>query len=158
MTKLSYKNAIYFGLICSLVGLGFGIFLASAIHFDSSKVVFAFCIVLSALLVPFVIWLLLIEWPQKLSMIRGLSAGILGVALSHFVSFYLFLIIANIQYWIFGMSVTSLNEQPINLLAGLVYLWFYTVISYSIFGWITFPLGAIIGLVYSRYLIKKVQT
>ena len=74
--------------------------------------------------------------------------------LSHYVCWYCFLIVANIQYRVFGHRLGSLGEEPIDLFTGLGAMWIFTFFSWLFVGWVTVPMGAFLGTLHG-YRIKK---
>ena len=91
------KHSLLFGLLCSPVGIGFGIILrindwgseelttGYGLGFISSAGIAAF-------LAPCFIWYIMIERRERISVSRGITVGALGAALAHFVCWYLFIL------------------------------------------------------------------
>ena len=74
----------------------------------------------------------------------------IAILFAHYFTWYSMLIVINIQYWVFGLQVNSLNEPPINLIVGLFAMLLPTLISYIVVGWITIPYGVVIGWFFNQ--------
>ena len=94
----------------------------------------------------------MIERRERISVSRGITVGLLGAALSHFVCWYLFLLSSYIEYLYLGMSI----ENSIDPLSGILAALTYSFVSLLLFGLIHLPIGALIGGCYVTH-IKKTQ-
>ncbi len=155
MNKGRYKRSLYFGLLSCPVGLAVGIFLRISAIGDYSE--FPYHSTFAAFFAPFLAWFFIIERPSKFSPNRGAFAGVVGVMFAHYLCWYSSLLVSNIQYWFFGIQIGSLGGPPINPIFGLIAVLLYTFISYIFLGWLTIPLGAGIGWIYSRKILKYVN-
>jgi len=110
---------------------------------------------LATFLTACIFWYFIIEKHQKYHIKIGIIVGIATALFSHYVCWYIMLIPSNISYYIFDISSGSLNEPPIDLISGLLYMWVYTLYSWLFFGWISLIIGGMIGGFYSHFLIKN---
>ena len=151
------KHSLLFGLLCSPVGIGFGIILrindwgseelttGYGLGFISSAGIAAF-------LAPCFIWYIMIERRERISVSRGITVGVLGAALAHFVCWYLFLLSNYIEKLYLG----KLTEYVLGPLEGILAALTYSFVSLLLFGLIILPIGALIGGCYATH-IKETQ-
>ena len=151
------KHSLLFGLLCSPVGIGFGIILrindwgseelttGYGLGFISSAGIAAF-------LAPCFIWYIMIERRERISVSRGITVGVLGAALAHFVCWYLFLLSNYIEKLYLG----KLTEYILGPLEGILAALTYSFVSLLLFGLIILPIGALIGGCYATH-IKETQ-
>lgn len=137
------KRTVLFASLCTPVGVGVGVYLKLTSIGDYSE--FPYYSGLAAFLAPAAIWYLMIERNKKIGIGRGVGAGILGAALSHFVCWYLMIIGANIEYWVLGRQVGSLPGPPMNPLEGVLGAFTYSMLSFLFLGWVTLPAGGLLG-------------
>lgn len=109
----------------------------------------------AAFLAPATVWWLLVEKKQLYSVLRGSVAGALGALTAHYLCWYLEIIYYNINYWLLGGPGSSLGEPPIDPLNGLWGALVFSLYSYLFVGWITIPVGSLIGGIYASVLKKK---
>ena len=151
------KHSLLFGLLCSPVGIGFGIILrindwgseelttGYGLGFISSAGIAAF-------LAPCFIWYIMIERRERISVSRGITVGALGAALAHFVCWYLFILSNYIEKLYLG----KLTEYVLGPLEGILAALTYSFVSLLLFGLIHLPIGALIGGCYATH-IKETQ-
>ena len=151
------KHSLLFGLLCSPAGIGVGIILrindwgseelttGYGLGFISSAGIAAF-------LAPCFIWYIMIERRERISVSRGITVGVLGAALAHFVCWYLFILSGYIEKLYLGKSI----ENIINPLSGILAALTYSSFSLLFFGLLTLPIGALIGGCYATH-IKETQ-
>jgi len=153
MAVFIIKNTLYFATINAF----FALLLASYISYSSIGDYHLLIIYAppATFLTTYIFWYFLIEKPKKHGIKRGIVVGISGALFSHYVCWNFMLIDANIRYYIFNIPVGSLNEAPINLISGIVYMWVYTFYSWLFFGWITILISGTIGGFYLYYLHSK---
>lgn len=146
------KRSLHFGLHYSIVGfvVGFYITVTSVGNYSYFYIYSTF----GAFITQFATWYILVERPKKFSLKRTAAVGALGALLSHYVCWYCFLIVANIQYRFFGLRLGSLGDEPIDLFTGLGAMWLFTLFSWLFVGWVTVPMGAFLGTLYG-YRIKR---
>ncbi len=77
--------------------------------------------------------------------------------MAHYFSWYMMLLVINFQYWILDMKIGSLNTPPIDPLLGLLVMWIYTFFSIFFVGWITLPVGALIGGIYGYWQYRRIR-
>ena len=83
------KHSLLFGLLCSPVGIGVGIILRindwGVASGDGYGLGFISSAGIAAFLAPCFIWYIMIERRKRISVSRGITVGVLGAALAHFV-------------------------------------------------------------------------
>lgn len=144
------KISLYFATTSTIFALVISISIAtnSIGNYDT----LSFYAPLATFLVSYSLWQ---TFMSKCSSIkRGVFIGVLTVILSHYFTWYFMLIGVNIEYHILGLQVGSLNDEPIDLISGIGYMWGYTFLSLLFFGWITIPIGGIVGGMLG-YFMKK---
>ena len=150
------KHSLLFGLLCSPVGIGFGIILQNKdwgfASGDSYGLGFISSAGIAAFLAPCFIWYIMIERRERISVSRGITVGVLGAALAHFVCWYLFILSGYIEKLYLGKSI----ENIINPLSGILAALTYSSFSLLFFGLLTLPIGALIGGCYATH-IKETQ-
>lgn len=105
----------------------------------------------SSFLVGTFLWWRLVSRKAKITIKRGLLTGLLTVPVSHYFTFYLYILSANVSYWILGIRGAS-EEPPGDPLNGIWGALGLALWSLLFFGWITVPLGAVLGAAYSWFL------
>ena len=147
---------ILFGLLCSPVGIGFGIILRykdwGVASGDSYGLGFISSAGIAAFLAPCFIWYIMIERRERISVSRGITVGALGAALAHFVCWYLFILSNYIEKLYLG----KLTEYILGPLEGILAALTYSFVSLLLFGLIILPIGALIGGCYATH-IKETQ-
>ena len=149
------KHSLLFGLLCSPVGIGFGIFLRmedwGITHGDGLGLGFESSAGIAAFLAPCFIWYIMIERRERISVSRCITVGVLGAALAHFVCWYLFLVSSYIEHLYLGESTEKLVGPLEGILAALT----YSLFSLPLFGLLTLPIGGLIGGICGRIFKKE---
>ena len=144
------KHSLLFGLLCSPVGIGLGIILRIAdwgvASGDSYGLGFISSAGIAAFLAPFFIWYIMIERRKRISVSRGITVGVLGAALAHFVCWYLFLVSSYIEHLYLGES----TEKVVGPLEGILAALTYSLVSLPLFSLLTLPIGGLIGGICGR--------
>ena len=139
------KHSLLFGLLCSPVGIGLGIILRIAdwgvASGDSYGLGFISSAGIAAFMVPCFIWYIMIEHRERISVSRGITVGVLGAALAHFVCWYLFLVSSYIEHLYLGES----TEKVVGPLGGILAALTYSLVSLPLFSLLTLPIGGLIG-------------
>ncbi len=149
------KRALRFGQLYSLVGLGVGLFITVTSAGDYSG--FFIFAAAGGFAAQFLCWRFIVERrgidpARRYKTTRTVLTGAFGGLLSHYLCWYFYLVVANIQYWISGTGMGSLGEAPMDLFTGLGAMWLHTLFSWLFYGWVTVPLGALMGALYGRKL------
>ena len=146
------KRSLLFGLMCSPVGIGVGIFLRNndwgVASGDGYGLGFISSAGIAAFMAPCFIWYIMIERRERISVSRGITVGVLGAALAHFVCWYLVLLSSYIEKLYLGKSIENIVDPLSGILAALTYSSF----SLLFFGLLTLPIGALIGGCYATYI------
>ena len=146
------KRSLLFGLMCSPVGIGVGIFLRNndwgVASGDGYGLGFISSAGIAAFMAPCFIWYIMIERRERISVSRGITVGVLGAALAHFVCWYLFILSGYIEKLYLGKSIENIIDPLSGILAALTYSSF----SLLFFGLLTLPIGALIGGCYATYI------
>ena len=144
------KHSLLFGLLCSPVGIGVGIILRindwGIASGDGYGLGFISSAGIAAFLAPCFIWYIMIERRERISVSRGITVGVLGAALAHFVCWYLFLVSSYIEHLYLGES----TEKLVGLLEGILAALTYSLFSLPLFGLLTLPIGGLIGGICGR--------
>ena len=90
-------------------------------------------------------WWLIVVRRNNYTVKAGLLAGGLSGLVSHWLCWYLLIIGANACYWLTGDCLSSLGDQPIDPLNGLWGALFFSLFSLLFVGWMTVPLGMVVG-------------
>ena len=150
------KHSLLFGLLCSPVGIGVGIILRindwGIASGDGYGLGFISSAGIAAFLAPCFIWYIMIERRERISVSRGITVGVLGAALAHFVCWYLFILSNYIEKLYLG----KLTEYILGPLEGILAALTYSFVSLLLFGLIILPIGALIGGCYATH-IKETQ-
>ena len=146
------KHSLLFGLLCSPVGIGVGIILRindwGVASGDGYGLGFISSAGIAAFLAPCFIWYIMIERRERISVSRGITVGVLGAALAHFVCWYLFILSNYIEKLYLG----KLTEYVLGPLEGILAALTYSFVSLLLFGLIILPIGALIGGCYATYI------
>ena len=149
------KHSLLFGLLCSPVGIGLGIILRIAdwgvASGDGYGLGFINSAGIAAFLAPCFIWYIMIERRKRISVSRGITVGVLGAALAHFVCWYLFLVSSYIEHLYLGES----TEKLVGLLEGILAALTYSLVSLPLFSLLTLPIGGLIGGICGRIFKKE---
>lgn len=76
---------------------------------------------------------------------RGVVAGALTGVVGHYLAGYVLILTSFISYKITGQPVSSLGEQPVDPLFGLIGAAGLALWGLILFGWLTVPIGALSG-------------
>ncbi len=95
-------------------------------------------------LTGFGLWYWRIERRQSTRLLAGILTGALAGALAHYVCWYLLILSANLDDLWFG-TTSSLGEPPMNPVQGLIGAAVFSAFSLFLFGWVTIPVGALLG-------------
>ena len=163
------KHSLLFGLLCSPVGIGFGIILRNT-DWGSEELTtgyglgFISSAGIAAFLAPCFIWYIMIERRkrisvsrgiierrERISVSRGITVGVLGAALAHFICWYLFLVSSYIEHLYLGES----TEKLVGLLEGILAALTYSLVSLPLFSLLTLPIGGLIGGICGRIFKKE---
>ena len=144
------KHSLLFGLLCSPVGIGVGIILRindwGIASGDGYGLGFISSAGIAAFLAPCFIWYIMIERRERISVSRGITVGVLGAALAHFICWYLFLVSSYIEHLYLGES----TEKVVGPLGGILAALTYSLVSLPLFGLLTLPIGGLIGGICGR--------
>lgn len=150
------KNLVYslfMGFFCSAVGIGMGFWIWKTAIGNGYQIM-PLLAGTSSFLVGTYFWWLLVVRRSRFTIKRGFWVGFLIVPVSHYFTFYLYILSANISYWILGNHAGA-TEPPGDPLTGLLGALGLTLWSLFFFGWLTAPLGAAIGATYGWYLKRR---
>ena len=138
------------GLLCSLVGFGIGFFISTDMN-DSWDYFYIYSTLASFMTAAF-IWWFLVERYEKYTILRGSMAGLLSGLIAHYICWILFLFTMRISYLLFGEPLSSLGEPPMDLYFIPIGALSFSFFSIFIFGWITLPIGGLIGMILAKTL------
>lgn len=142
--KRSLRRAVLYGASNLPVGIGIGLHVRFVAIGDYRE--FPWYAGVAAFVVPALLWFFLIERGGRFSTARGAAVGVAGAALAHVVTWYLMFLAANVEFWILGRQVGSLPIPPADPIVGsLAGAAIYGTVSLLAYGWLTMPLGALIG-------------
>jgi len=145
-------RSVVFGLVCALVGLGFGI--VFSLGFTSPGFnYFWIPVVLSSFTFGTLFWWMLPERYSRRRVLLGVLAGILGSIVAHFTTWLLtwlgtYLCSQPDCVSVFGKPPANIWE----LLTATVLMGF---ISILVLGWLTSLVGGILGGFYAFFLQKR---
>lgn len=145
MSKMSgKKNLLKISLLAGLLGLVggltvWGMATGSGYHFFPLSAGLAACGTTAGL------WWLIVDRQDSYNLWAGALAGALSGGVAHYLNWYLQIVAANVCYHFTGGCAGSLGEPPVDLLNGLWGAAVLSLLSLLLVGWITVPLGAVIG-------------
>ena len=149
------KHSLLFGLLCSPVGIGVGIILRindwGIASGDGYGLGFISSAGIAAFLAPCFIWYIMIERRERINVSRGITVGVLGAALAHFVCWYLLLLSSYIKHLYLGKLIENVIDPLLGILAALT----YSLVSLPLFGLLTLPIGGLIGGICGRIFKKE---
>jgi len=144
------KRSVKVGLSNCLIGILVGFFVSfNAIGHGWEW--FPFYAGLAAFLTTSLLWRLCIERRNRFRIFYGILVGALSGFLSHYVCWYLQILILNIKYFIFGTGLSSLGNPPVNPYMGLSGALGLSFFSWLYLGWLTVLMGSIICGTYCWY-------
>jgi len=148
------RRSLVFGALCAGVGLVFGILVSVGAAGDGYRWFFV-----SAALAAFgsgtALWRVLPERFPRRRPAWGALAGALAGVVSLYLTWYLGYLGANLCFWLTGGCTSSLGEPPADLLTALSGAAALTFFSLLIVGWLTAPIGAVLGWVFGRLSRRK---
>ena len=149
------KRSLLFGLLCSPVGIGFGIFLRmedwEITHGDGFGLGFESSAGIAAFLAPCFIWYIMIERRGRISLSRGITVGALSAALAHYICWYMLLLSRYMEHLYLGESIAYVIDHLLRILAAFT----YSLVSLPLFGLVTLPIGGLIGGICGRIFKKE---
>lgn len=117
-----------FTVLAAATGDGYGWFVAGA--------------PVGAFLAGFTLWWLLVA--------RGALVGALAGAVGHYCTWYVLFLSAAVCHAVTGGCTGSLGEPPVGPFAAIGAAAIYSVFSLLFFGWLTIPVGAVLGGLLAR--------
>ena len=145
------RRSLLMGAFCCPVGVVVGCILVRMANGDGWEM-FPWYAGTAAFLAPATVWWFLVEKKQLYSVLRGSVAGALGAVTAHYLCWYLEIICYNINFWLFADPGSSLEVPPIDPLNGFWGALVFSIYSYLFVGWITIPIGSLIGGIYASGL------
>ena len=138
------KKASVMGALCCPLGILIGVFVAFLAEGDGYRLFPVYGGGAAFITAAFFWWLIVLR-RDAYRRIPGAVAGALSSIVAHYICWYFQVISANVCFWIFGGCRSSFGEPPVDLLGGLLGALGLTFFSLLFWGWITAPLGALIG-------------
>lgn len=136
--------SIVMGLLCSLVGIGVGLHIAYTATASDYKFFFVYS-GLAAFLTSSILWYYLVAKPEVFTTKRGIMIGVISGAFSHYVCWYINFIVMNLCNKATRGCVDSLGAPPADLWNALWGAGVLSLYSLLFYGWVTLPLGGLIG-------------
>lgn len=149
-----FVQSLVMGLLCTFVGVGMG-FRVWSDAIGKGYEVMPVLAGTSSLFVGTFLWWLLVSRKSKFTIKRGLATGLLIAPVSHYFTFYIYILFANVSYWLLGIGRDAVSEPPGDPLNGIWGALGLTLWSLLFFGWMTVPAGGLIGAVYGWFLRRK---
>lgn len=132
------------GIIYSLFGILVGLWVAITSIGDGYEW-FPLYAGLAAFITAGSLWRIIIERRQCHTIQNGVMIGALSGILSHYVCWYLQVIVVNIKYYWFGTGLSSLGEPPANIFMGITGAFWLSLYSLLFFGLPTVIVGSAVG-------------
>lgn len=146
------SRSLVFGLVCALVGLGFGLLFSIAFS-DGSNDYFWLYIALSSFILGALSWRLLPERFTRHRILSGVIAGVLGSLVAHFATWFFAKLGAYLCGWLdCAISAVQPPTSVLNLLDSIVWM---GIMSILVLGWLTSLVGGILGGFYAFFLQKR---
>ena len=142
------------GFFCSPVGVAIGAYIAIIAAPGRGYDLLPFFAGISAFITPQLFWWLIVERKKRYQKKYGIIAGGLSGFFSHYLCWYFLIVYYYISYQVTGQGVTA-GGPPIDPLNALWGVWALSFWSLLFFGWITIPIGAIIGGIISVKQVKS---
>jgi hypothetical protein len=136
------KQIILVSILSAFVGLGVGFFVSK--NNDEYQFFYIYSGT-AAFITSALLWYLFVYTQTNSGSLRGAIVNGFSGLLAHYVCWYLYIAFVSIQYYITGQPVSSLGEPPMGLLHGIWGASVFSFFSLLAFGWVTIPLGAMIG-------------
>lgn len=142
------KQSVIISIIYSLIGISVGLYIS---HLSSAEGYDYFPIFsgLSSFIVTFLIWKYIVLRREQTTLFAGGFAGFIIVLLSHHLTLYFLTVVIYIQIKFFNFPM-SVGGEPIDPIQGIYLIYPMTIFSYILPGYITIPLGTIIGCIYIK--------
>ena len=144
------KKSSVMGLFCCPVGILCGLYVSSSATGEGYHLFPVYAGIAAFITASFFWWLIVVR-RNTYNMGAGAAVGALSGVVAHYMCWYVQIISANICYWILGGCRSSLGEPPIDLLNGLWGALALSFWSLLFFGWVTSPIGALIGV----FLVRR---
>jgi hypothetical protein len=141
------KPWLHYGLLNALLGLIVGVFLALTALADDYYV-FVITAPIAAFLTGGLFWKLIAK--NNLTKTRVVITGILSGTLSHYLTWLLMGIGANLIYWTTANWTNSFDEPPANIFLMFGGAFLLSFFSLLFFGWVTVPFARITGFILKR--------
>lgn len=148
------RRSLTFGALCAGVGLLFGIFVFLQAEGEGYQW-FVVAAALAAFVSGAALWRVLPERVLHHRLRWGAVAGALAGLVSHYLTWYLQYLGAILCYWLTGGCTGSLGDSPANPLVALVGAAGFSFFSLIALGWLTVPIGAVLGWVFGFATQKK---
>ncbi len=150
MSNPSLRRACLYGLSNAPVGIAIGLHVRWMAIGDYSE--FPYYAGVAAFVMPALVWFFFVERRKKITAVRAATVGVIGAILAHGFTWYLGFLVANVEYWILARQVGSLPIPPADPIFGsLLGAGIYGALSLVAYGWLTLPLGALIGLAWGTF-------
>lgn len=138
------RRSLVFGVLCAGVGLLAGLYFGLDATGEGWEWL-ALAAPLAAFLSGAALWRLLPERNPRQRRGWGALAGALAGLVSHYFTWYLQFLAANVCFWLTGGCTGSLGEPPADPLTALLGAAGLTFFSLFVVGWLTVPIGAGLG-------------
>ena len=135
------------GVLCALVGGLAGLWVAQMAIGDGYTV-FVIAAPVAAFLSGTLSWWLFVVRPRRCNWIRGAGAGATAAVLGHLLCWYILLVGAYVWHSLSGEAVAG-GDVVINPLEAITAAGIYGAFSLLLIGWVTVPVGAILGILLS---------
>lgn len=152
MTREDRKFVLGFGAVCAVFGVACGIVVAIMAGKNTDYRFFFVPAGIASFLVGAFNWWLFIGWKSKVTIRRGILAGLLAGIGGQYVCWLLTLWGAWIA-WKLGLFTTHDVMDPLMAFSGAAAFSFFSVL---IMGWITVPGGAMLGGLFAALQKKLV--
>lgn len=143
------RQSLLFGALCAAVGLVFGLVVSLGAQGAGYQWFFVPA-VLAAFGSGALLWRVLPERFPRHRPLLGALAGALAGVVAHYVTWYLGYLGFNLCFWLTGGCTGSLGDPPANLLQALAGAAALSFFSLLVFGWLTAPIGAVLGWAFGR--------
>ena len=143
------KRSLTFGLLCALVGSLVAVLILILVEGEGHWMLL-FAAPAAAFVCGASLWRILPERTSGRRAAWGACAGALAGVVSHYVAWYVQYLGMNLCFWLSGGCTSSLGEPPANPLEALAGSAGLTFFSLLVVGWLTLPIGAVLGLVYAK--------
>ncbi|MCK6559752.1 hypothetical protein HUU39_13850 [candidate division KSB1 bacterium] len=149
--RMLQRSGLLMGALCALVGAAVGQWAASL----ASSADWALLPIFSgaaSFLSGWFCWQRLLARRVLPPGRRAALAGVLAALLGHYLTFYCYFLWANIEYWICNLRSGQPPADILNGLwgAGVLALW-----SLLFYGWLTLPVGGLLGAGLLTWLRRK---